>query len=427
MAIMKLMVTEPQGKIMTSPKRNRIVNAGRRFGKSFFSGYEMLIQAVNHPNSEILYVAPTLPMARDIMWRGWLKKHVPEQYIEKKNEQMMIMEFKNGSVIQLKSADNEDSLRGTALDFLVLDEAAMYKNGELLWETISINLSDRLGRSLIISTPKGYNWFYDLYQKAKYDPEYQDEWDAFQFTTMEGGNVSPEEIEKKRKTMTKKMFDQEFNASFETMSNRIYYNYDRDLNSCDMVDWYGAEGTEVHVGIDFNVNPMTATFWAKDKDRRHEEIAVCFDEICEPNSDTQELANMIKKRYPGRQIICYPDPTCRKRQTNAVGGVSDMDILIKNGFDVYVPHAPYATKDKFNTVNTRLCDAEGHRHLFIVKDRCPHLRKSWEGYTYRETMGTSEPDKSGGLDHISDAAAYFINYAYPMKENRISRPQILGV
>ena len=427
MAIMKLMVSEPQGKIMTCPKRNRIVNAGRRFGKSFFAGYEMMMQAVNHPGSEIMYVAPTLPMARDIMWRGWLKKHVPEQYIEKKNEQMMIMEFKNGSVIQLKSADNEDSLRGTALDFLVLDEAAMYKDGELLWETISINLSDHMGRALIISTPKGYNWFYDLYQKAKYDPEYRDEWEAFQFTTREGGNVSEDEIEKKRKTMTKKMFDQEFNASFETMSNRIYYNFDRDLNTCDMEDWYGAEGTEVHVGIDFNVNPMTATFWAKDKNVKHEEIAVCFDEICEPNSDTQELANMIKQRYPRRQIICYPDPTCRKRQTNAVGGVSDMDILVRNGFDVYVPHAPYATKDKFNTVNTRLCDAEGNRHLFIVRDKCPNLRKAWEGYTYRETQGTSEPDKSGGLDHVSDAAAYFINYAYPMRENVISRPQLLGV
>lgn len=427
MAVMKLTVTEPQGRIMTCGKRNRIVNAGRRFGKSFFSGYEMMMQAVNFPGSEIMYVAPTLPMARDIMWRGWLKKHVPDIYIEKKNEQMMIMEFKNGSVIQLKSADNEDSLRGTALDLLVLDEAAMYKNGDLLWETISINLSDHMGRALIISTPKGYNWFYDLYQKAKYDPEYKDEWEAFQFTTLEGGNVRPEEIERKRRTMTKKMFDQEFNASFETMSNRIYYNFDRDLNSCDMADWYGAEGTEIHVGIDFNVNPMTATFWAKDRDARHEEIAVCFDEICEPNSDTQELANMIKKRYPNRQIICYPDPTCRKRQTNAVGGVSDMDILIKNGFDVYVPHAPYATKDKFNTVNTRLCDAEGHRHLFIVKDTCPHLRKSWEGYTYKETQGTSEPDKSGGLDHISDAAAYFINYAYPLRSRGISRPDVQGV
>lgn len=427
MAIMKLMVTEPQGRIMTCRKRNRIVNAGRRFGKSFFSGYEMLMQAVNHPGSEILYVAPTLPMARDIMWRGWLKKNVPGQYIEKKNEQMMIMEFKNGSVIQLKSADNEDSLRGTALDLLVLDEAAMYANGDILWETISINLSDHMGRALIISTPKGYNWFYDLFQKAKYDPEYQDEWEAFQFTTMEGGNVRPEEIERKRKTMSKKMFDQEFNASFETMTNRIYYNFDRELNSCDMQDWYGAPGTEIHVGIDFNVNPMTATFWVKDMNARHEEITVCFDEICEPNSDTQELANMIKTRYPGRQIMCYPDPTCRKRQTNAVGGVSDMDILMRNGFEVYVPHAPYATKDKFNCVNTGLCNAAGERKIFIARDKCPHLRKAWEGYTYRETLGSSEPDKSGGLDHISDAAAYYINYAYPLRERSLSRPQVQGV
>lgn len=432
--IIPIRVTEPQGKIITCKKRFRVVNAGRRFGKSFLAGYEMEMMALNKPGAVVWYVAPTLPTARKVMWNGWIKArdpgtnrpHIPQEFIKKSNEQMMTIEFKNGSMLYLLSATDPDNLRGSGVDLVVFDEAAFMPNGT--WEVIRPTLSDKYheGKALFISTPSGYNWFYDMYIRCQ-DEKYRDSWESFQFTTIEGGNVTPEEIEEAKRTMSAKMFAQEYLASFETMSNRIYYNFDRDLNSCDMQDWYGAEKTDVHVGIDFNVNPMTATFWAMDKNRKHEDIAVCFDEICEPNSDTQELADMIKTRYPGRQIICYPDPTCRKRQTNAVGGVSDMDILMKNGFEVYVPHAPYATKDKFNCVNTGLCDAAGNRHLFIVKDKCLHLRKAWEGYTYKESEGSSQPDKSGGLDHISDAAAYFINYAFPMRARGVSRPNVQGV
>lgn len=422
MAIKKVYITEPQAQIMGSNKRFRIVNAGRRFGKSFLSGYEMLAQALNKPDSIIWYIAPTLPMGRKIMWDGWLSRNVPREYIEKCNQQMMTMKFKNGSMIYVLTADDPDSLRGTGIDLMIIDEAAMITSQDF-WETIRPNLADKHhdGRCLIISTPKGYNWFYDRFQEAKKDPH----WDYFQFTTIEGGNVDPEEIEEARRTMSKKMFDQEFMASFETMSNRIYYNFDPNLNTCEAEDWFGKYG-DLHVGIDFNVNPMTATISVVTKDRLGNEIAIQFDEFYEPNSDTQHLCDSIKERYPNAAVIAYPDPTCHKRQTNAVGGVTDFDILKKNGFEVRCPSHPYATRDKFNTMNTTMCTADGVRKYFIVEGTCPHTRKALEGYTYKETNKT-EPDKSGGLDHISDALAYFVNYRFPPASKRIRRPEVLGV
>ena len=418
----EITLSVPQGQIYLSKKRFKIVNAGRRFGKSFVSGVDIINTALGKENAVIWYVAPTLGMGRDIMWNPWLTKKIPQAYIKRKNDQMMYMELKNGSVIQVKTAEDPDSLRGSGLDLLIIDEAAMIKQ-EDFWETISPTLSDKWheGRALIISTPKGYNWFYDLFQKAKVD----DEWDYFQFTTLEGGNVTPEEIEKKRKTMTKKMFEQEYLASFETMSNRIYYNFDRTLNSCDAEEWFGEEG-DVHVGIDFNVNPMTAACFVKILNEKHEEIAIEFDEIVEPNSDTQELADKLKAKFRGCTIYAYPDPTCHKRQTNAVGGVTDYDILVKNGFIVCCPPHPYGSKDKWNTVNTALCDADDNRRIFIVKETCPYSRKALEGYTFKKGNKT-EPDKSSGLDHISDAFAYFVNYNFPMSEKEVIRPEVLGV
>lgn len=426
MAIRKVYITPCQAKIMGSKKRFRIVNAGRRFGKSFLAGYEMLAQAVNKPDSIIWYIAPTLPMARKIMWDGWLERNVPDEYVSKKNQQMMTMKFKNGSMIYCLTADDPDSLRGTGIDLMIIDEAAMIQAQDF-WETIRPNLADAHhdGRCLVISTPKGYNWFYDLFQKAKFDSDYVDEWDAFQFTTMDGGNVKPEEIERARKTMSKKMFEQEFCASFETMSNRVYYNFDRTLNSCEAEDWFGKEG-DVHVGIDFNVNPMTAACFVKMYNEKKEEIAIEFDEIVEPNSDTQDLSNRLKAKFPNCTIYAYPDPTCHKRQSNATGGVTDFDILQKNGFIVCCPPHPYGSKDKWNTVNTAFCNAANERHLFVVKDTCPKTRKALEGYCYMESNKTL-PDKSSGLDHISDAFAYFVNYCLPMQSRKLIRPEILGV
>ena len=149
------------------------------------------------------------------------------------------------------------------------------------------------------------------------------------------------------------------------------------------------------------------------------------DEIVEKNSNTQEMCNSIKRKYPLTTVYVYPDPTGRKRQTNAAVGQTDFDILRKNGFIVCSPSHPYATKDKFNTVNAALCNANNIRKVFIAKNKCPQLKKAFEGYAYKENGDT---DKSSGLDHISDAASYLICYKLPMYgSRRVQKPSVLGV
>ena len=68
MADIAITLTPPQGKIKLSKKRYKIVNAGRRFGKSFVSGVEIVDTSLSKENAVIWYVAPTLGMGRDIMW-----------------------------------------------------------------------------------------------------------------------------------------------------------------------------------------------------------------------------------------------------------------------------------------------------------------------------------------------------------------------
>ena len=119
--IIRYKLSKPQAKILSSKKRFKVVCAGRRFGKSWLSGAAILEQVVNHPKSVVWYVAPTLGMAKKIMWNSWLNEHIPQEYIAEKNKLDMTIRFKNGSILYVLSSDNPDSLRGSGVDLMILD------------------------------------------------------------------------------------------------------------------------------------------------------------------------------------------------------------------------------------------------------------------------------------------------------------------
>ena len=381
-----------------SQARNRIVNAGRRFGKTFLAKTELETQAVNVPDSVSWYVAPTYRQAETILWQA-LKASIPRGYIKDKDETDLTIILKNRALIALRGADNPDSLRGPGLDFLVRDEAAFQKPN--VWGILRPMLSDTGGRSLTISTPAGFNHFYDQYAAAKSKPN----WEAFQFTTLDGGNVSAEEIEEARGELDERTFRQEYLASFEALTGRVYYAYDRDKNAKALEDIPGAP---LLVGMDFNVDPMTAAIAVRAADQIH-----FIGEVVIRDGNTDLMAKTLQAKYPGRRICVYPDPTGNARKTSAPVGQTDFVILRAHGFQVLAPSSPYPVADKINTANAAFCNAKGDRRAFVDSARCPQLAKALDGLTYRE--GTSEPDKSLGLDHISDAAAYLLLWELPIR------------
>lgn len=391
-------LSRAQLKVFRSSARFRIVNAGRRFGKTHLAAIELFTFAQNKPKSVSWYIAPTYRQAQQIMWRK-LKDMIPAGYILAKNETDLRIELRNGSIIALRGSDNHDSLRGIGLDFVVFDEAA-FQVKEVWTEIIRPALSDRAGKALFISTPSGYNWFYDLYVAAKA----REDWAVFQFTTIEGGNVPAAEVEAARAELDEKTFRQEYEASFEALTGRVYYAYDRDENAKRLEDNLSLP---LLVGMDFNVNPMSAVFAIRVADQLH-----FIGELSIPNGNTDELAKAIQARFPKRTIRVHPDPTGNARKTSAPVGQTDFTILRSSGFTVLAPSSPYPVADKLNTVNAAFKSATGVRKVYIDPVRCPLLAKSFDGLTFKP--GTNEPDKSLGLDHITDAAAYLILWELPI-------------
>lgn len=371
--------------------------AGRRFGKTFLSTGELLRAAISGRSKNCWYVAPTYGAAKEIAW-DMLMEAIPDEYIAKSNETALSLKLINGSTISLKGAEKPNNLRGRALDFVVLDEFADMRP-EAWFEVIRPSLSDREGTALFIGTPKGRNHFYDLWAKGV---DGADGWQSYQYTTLQGGNVPSDEIEQARQDLDERTFNQEYCAEFVTYSGLIYYAFDRVSSVIKASD----NGGVLHIGMDFNTDPMSACIAIRKGDD-----LICIDEIVIYGSNTDEMAKEIHQRYPQRQIIIYPDPAARQRKTSA-GGRTDLSILQNAGFVVKAKRSHPLVRDRINAVNSRLKSSTGKRHLFI-SDKCKQTIKSLEKQTYKE--GTSQPNKDDGYDHMNDALGYMTEYLFPVR------------
>ena len=211
-------LSAPQQEIVDAPQRFKVVVAGRRFGKTHLAIRELCYHA-RLPDREVWYVAPTYKQAKMITWKKLRKKLVELKWAQKINETELSILLKNGSTISLKGADNYDSLRGIGLDYLILDEFADI-DPEAWYETLRPTLADKQGGAMFIGTPKGRNWFYDLFNLGK--NENDSEWRSWHFTTKDNPMIDPKEIESAKKTLSSFSFKQEYMASFDTAGSDVF-------------------------------------------------------------------------------------------------------------------------------------------------------------------------------------------------------------
>lgn len=403
-------LSEPQKTIVKNNKRFKVVIAGRRFGKTTLAIRELCYHA-KEPDVNVWMVGPTYRSIKMVAWKQLKHKLLDLRWVDKINESNLEITLKNGSTIALKGSDNPDSLRGAKLAFCAIDEIADC-DPDLFSEIIRPALADSEGGALIIGTPKGKNSHaYELYCMSEEHPE---TWASFQYTTAQGGFVKASELEAARVEMDERTYRQEFEATWETFSGVIAYNFSRELN---LKALNNPDTRILHIGMDFNTSPCTAAIFVQLGKEMYQ-----IDEIHMLNSNTAEVAEEILRRYPKSQIICYPDPAGNQRKTSA-GGATDFTILRNAGFTVKAPSRHNLVRDRINSYNARLCSSDGIRHLFI-DPKCKYTIESLEKYCYKE--GTQVPDK-GQWDHMFDAASYCIDFMFPIKRDTIpEQPQRWG-
>jgi hypothetical protein len=400
-------LSKPQKQIFDDTSRFRVVSAGRRFGKSFLSIWEMA-RAARFPDQKVMYVAPSYRQAKSIIWDELKSQLISKRWVKKINESELSINLVNGSSITLRSADAGDSIRGISCDFVVLDECAFFVNDNRVWtDIIRPTLSDRGGSALFISTPQGMgNWFYDLYQQG----HTMEGWSSHQYTTAEGGNVPEEEILQAKRDLDTKTYLQEYEASFQSSGNVIYYAF-----KPENIRKFDSEiPNQIHVGLDFNVSKMAAIVAVKYTDGLH-----IFDEIVLRNTNTDEICQAIRERYPNKKVFLYADPAGNQRRTSARDNTDHL-IVKQWGMELRAPKSHPLVKDRINAANRLMCNAEGTRHLF-VDPGCKHTVTAISKHEYKP--GTSIPikDAENGYDGVNDSWGYMVSFLYPLRKEYTQR------
>jgi len=207
-----------QQEVFKDTARFKVIAAGRRCGKSRLCAVTLIIEALKCPQgSAVLYVSPTMGQSRQIVWDLLLE--LGRDVIQSSHVNNLDITMINGAKIYVRGADRPDTLRGVSLTYAVLDEVADIKP-EAWEQVIRASLSDRKGRALFLGTPKGRNWFYDLFKLGQSEDD--DDWKSWHFTTKDNPLIDPTEIESAKKTLSSFAFKQEYLASFDNAGSNIF-------------------------------------------------------------------------------------------------------------------------------------------------------------------------------------------------------------
>lgn len=227
----------------------RIVACGVRWGKTRCAAMEGLAATMAPCERSFGWVvAPTYDLAdkvfREILF---LSARYLQHYIVsiKEGERRLILRNMGGgtSEVRAKSADNPVSLLGEGLDWVIVDEAARLK--PKIWEGhLSQRLIDKRGWALLISTPKGKGWFYDLYRRGQgRDPDYES-WNS---PSVQNPYLDPSVIEAERSRLPDRVFRQEFDGEFLEGAGQVF----RNVRECATGEWQEPDpGSRYYAGLD---------------------------------------------------------------------------------------------------------------------------------------------------------------------------------
>ncbi len=419
---MQVRLSPWQLEVANDTHRFKVICAGRRSGKSTLAILTVMKWALEKSG---LYwiIAPTFDQGRDIFWTqgfkpmlnnaGWLQKC-------KFNETLLTITLPNGSLIAIKSAEKPDRLVGIKLRGLIVDEIAKMRNWETIWkQNLRPTLTDYEAPVMFISTPQGYNHFYELYQMGQQaDSEYK----SWRFTSYDNPYLPQGEIEKAKKELTEDTFAQEYMADFRKYTGLVYKEFQREVHVIEGFDV--PDGWGVYRGIDFGSTNPTACIWvAVDGDDNWYVIS----EHYQTGETIDYHAGLINSNpFSNKVTASYGDPS----------GAQWIQEFAQRG--IYITPANKETGTNFNSwvrfgiekVSERLKITPGHtvQHVqagdtsngqslgnpkLFVFNSCTNLIREFETYRWKEKSVTqaqdlNEPDvPEKANDHAMDALRYF--------------------
>lgn len=437
---MALLLPNPhpkQAEFLADPHRYKVLNWGRRTGKSVAVWEKVVLEAMLRQGTYFI-IAPTYKQAKSIYWRDICKTYKGDFMTF--NEQELSITFdhlsgieiptQNGVVkvnhdpnlppsrIELKGADNPDSLRGVGLCGAVLDEYAFMSDGKYMYDTIiRPALSDKNGWAVFISTPDGvHNHFYDLVMTAKDDP------DMYFFshaTAQDNPHFPKNEWDQTRREYEKEgkldQFNQEWMAQFSNPSQLIYGDFDREVHVIPgrEFDEKMPEQGQFNLAIDFGMTDPTAALFVKID---YEGNWWIYDELYQTDLHLDQLVYILRDkmgddrftRILGDGAARFELESLRKRKFRITGAKKGADS-IHNGIQELRSYL-------------KVREGTGLPKLFI-RSSCKNTIREFESYSWeRDSQGeiTSVPQDKN--NHAMDALRYLaLDKAKPVQREKRKR------
>ena len=393
---MKAVLHSGQLEVAQDNHRFKVICAGRRWGKSVLSSLIVLQWAIADPGKYWI-VSPTHQQGKEIHWYS-LMQIVPKKWIDKTNDSEKTITLKNGSIISLKSGEKADNLRGSGLKGIVIDEIASLRDWNYLWkEALRPALSDYKGKGIFISTPKGYNHFYDLYMQGKSDDERYKEYKSWHFTSYDNPYIPKDEIETAQRELPENSFLQEYMADFTKHSGLVYKDFSRDFHVREIPDFKPRYYIR---GLDRGFNSPTAVpIIAVNSDGDWYQI----DEIYETGLINPVLAERLQDMSKKHDIKAYELSVMDSAQKSDIVELAQMnqDFIgaIKESGEPNINYVLW----KINKLTQRLI-IKDQKARYYVHPRCKQTIQEFEVYEWKTNLvGNEEDNPLKENDHMMDA------------------------
>lgn len=405
--------------LITDDVRFKVVPAGRRSGKTERAKRFVVKRAMRRTSMPMPYflAAPTRDQVKRIYWND-LKRLCFTSVLGKEaiSESELTIRFPNGNSIVLVGLDQPSRIEGTFWAGGVVDEIADVKgsawaeNIKPALDTFNPELPDYRPWCWLIGVPEGLNHYYDLaeYARTSGDPD----WKLYHWTSEE--ILPPDVIEGAKRSMSKRQYNQEYKASFETVSGRIYEEYSRDNATSDVI-----KPTDRLMWMhDFNFTPMSSAVAVRVGDS-----LFIMDEIVLTSATARQSALEFTERYKdhaNKTVELYGDPAGRAGEKHGhASDYTDMEKVLRDaGWTVErkVKASAPAIKDRQNAVRAKVRTASGAVSLYVNQKKCPYAHKGLATVTTKP--GSTFQEEVSEFQHITTAIGYCVDYVWPIRAEK---------
>ncbi len=246
-----------QARILRETRRFNVVDCGRRWGKTVLGVNVIVPMALEgYPTA---WFAPSYKYLAEA-WRDFCK--ILRKVIASKNKSEWRIELLTGGVIEFWSLQDEDAGRSRKYKLVVIDEAAKVKCLGKAWtEAIRPTLSDFRGDAYFLSTPKGKDYFWELYTKGL--DRLQPDWGCWKMPTSSNPFIHPDEILDLQRSLPERVFLQEILAEFHDDGGGVFRKVleairekGRNKNEAAKPHLAYSQGSDLARTLDYSVNTV---------------------------------------------------------------------------------------------------------------------------------------------------------------------------